>query len=235
MEIQIFKDVTTEDVLIELEAEAEKYDGLYVDMDDLKQRTYVKNGASKINELLKVLDRKRIDESKQYKAKVEAEAKSIRERLEAANKPYTLLIDAHKEKRAKILAEEKAEAKAKEDFKQLQIDHEMAILMNNEYDRNYESMIAERERAEKERLAEIERQKDAAAEQAVTNERMRQERIAEQERQAELQRENDRAHVGDVRRKAKEAIMALGIEEEKAKEIILAIHNNQIPNVNINY
>jgi len=60
MEIAIFKEVTTESALIELEAEGKKYDGLYVDMDKAPERKYVKDKAAFIAGLLKKLDRTRI-------------------------------------------------------------------------------------------------------------------------------------------------------------------------------
>lgn len=235
MEIQIFKEVTTEDALAELETSGIKYSGLYVDMDDKDSRVYVKNEAAKITDILKRLDRARIDTAKNYKVMVESEAKSIRERLELANKPFTLLLDAHKEKRTKELADKKAEDDAKAAYIQKQADHELALLMNNEYDRNYDDMIAEREKAEQARLDEIELQKTLAAEDAVKFEKENQARIAENNRLEKIQRENDRAYVSEVRRSAKESLMQLGIDEEKAKEIVLAIHNDQIANVSIKY
>jgi colicin import membrane protein len=235
VEISIFKDVTQEDIINSLEREGEKYEGLYVDMDNKDERKYVKDKAVDINNLLKKLDRARIDKSKEYKQSVELEAKSIRERLEKANKPFTLLIDEHKEKRAKILAEEKAEQEAKDALIQLQADHELALLMNNEFDRNYESMIAEREKAEQERLVDIERQKDAAAEQARQKEIERHEAARRQEAENKAKRESDIAHISGIRTIAKNSLINLGVEEDAAKKIILAIHNNQIPNITINY
>lgn len=71
MDIAIFKEITTNDYLKELKVESEKYTGLYVDMEDAPQRKYVKDKAHDINQLLKKIDRKRIDASKEYKIKVE--------------------------------------------------------------------------------------------------------------------------------------------------------------------
>jgi len=87
MEIAIFNDLTTESFIQELEADGKKYDGLYVDMNDNEARKYVKEQAVKINDLIKKVDRKRIDESKSYKSKVEKEAGSIIGRLKVANEP----------------------------------------------------------------------------------------------------------------------------------------------------
>lgn len=145
--IEIFTDITTEEVLKELEAEAEKYDGLYVDMEDKPQRKYVKDKASLISGLLKTLDRARIDESKNYKTLVEAEADSIKARLEAANKPFTLLMDEHKIKRAKELAEKKEFEDAKALFVQIGADHEAAIMEDKV--RTFEKAEAEKKASER--------------------------------------------------------------------------------------
>lgn len=140
MSIVLFKEITTEEVLIGLEADGQKYTGLYVDMEDKKQRKYVKDSAALINGLLKKIERARIDKSKEYKINVEAEAKSITARLEEANKPFSLLIDAHNDKRKAELAEEKRLAEVKEAARlavvaQAERDehHEMAILQMAEH------------------------------------------------------------------------------------------------------
>lgn len=127
-EIKIFTSITTEEVLQELEIEAKNYDGLYVDMESKPERKYVKDKAALIAGMLKTLDRARIDESKNYKVLVEAEAASIKERLEEANKPFTALIDEHKEKRAKELARIKAFEDAKALADKVESDHDAAIM-----------------------------------------------------------------------------------------------------------
>lgn len=235
MSVVIFKDVTQEDILVKLEANGKKYEGLYVDMNNKEERKYVKDQASTIKDMLKKLDRARIDKSKDYKTKVEAEAKSIRERLEEANKPFTLLIDEYNEERAKILAAEKAEKQAKEDALQLLADHELAILMNEKFDLEFEQREAEKARLEQARLDEIERQKQEAAEQARREEVARQEAEKKREEEAKARREANIAHISGVRTLAKEALIELGITEEQAKIIVIAIHNRAIPNVTINY
>jgi len=123
MEVIIFKELTTDEYLTQLEEKAKEYEGLYVDMENAKERKFVKDKAHDIQQLLKKIDRKRIDESKEYKVKVEAEAALITERLQAANAPFQFLIDQHKAERAKILAEEKAIREAEELAVQIQVDH----------------------------------------------------------------------------------------------------------------
>ena len=164
-EIKLFSGVTTEEVLKGLEVEAKEYEGLYVDMDNKPERKYVKDKAALISGMLKTLDRARIDESKNYKTLVEAEAASIKERLEEANKPFTLLIDEHKEKRAKELAKIKEIEDRKALAEQKEADHESAIMEDKV--RTFEKAEAEKEAAnqlEAQRL-EVERMAKAQAEQ----------------------------------------------------------------------
>lgn len=102
MEISIFKDLTTSEKVSQIVEQAEQYKGLVVDMNDPKERKKVKDSASVINDMLKRLDRARIDKKKAFADDVEREAARIREALEEANKPLTQLIDAHKEQQRKI-------------------------------------------------------------------------------------------------------------------------------------
>jgi hypothetical protein len=106
--IVIFKDLTTNESLIEIELQSKKFVGLTVDMNDAKERKKVKDSAQLISDILKRVDRARIDHSKDYKAKVEAEATMIVNRLTVANKPLTDLTDAYTAKRKQILDAEKA-------------------------------------------------------------------------------------------------------------------------------
>jgi hypothetical protein len=228
MNIVLFNEITTESALRQLELEGEKYAGLWCDMDDKEQRGYVKSQAVLINDILKKLDRARIDKSKAFKASVEAEAKSVRERLEAANLPFTMLIDAHKHERAEILAAEKAKADAMALSLQIEADHEHALMM----DKVQTIEAAEREH---QRLKNVVRIKREAAADAVSQEKARLERVAHAAEAAQIMREADKAHVSDVRRKAKYCLMAYGMSEDMAKTIVIAIHKGGIANVMINY
>ena len=180
MEISIFKQITTEEALIELECEAEKYNGLWCDMNNKEERKYVKDKAQFISSLLKALDRARIDTAKDYKLKVESEAPLIKLRLEAANLPFQTLIDEHKAERAKILAAEKAVVDAEIAAKQLVDDHEQAIMMD-------ELETLRIEKAKSDAADEAQKLKDAAAErekQAAWDAKVK----AEQEAAAEVER-----------------------------------------------
>ena len=72
--IVIFTELTTEQKLADIEKQSKQYEGLVVDMNLPAERKKVKESASLINDMLKTLDRARIDKAKDYKSKVEAEA-----------------------------------------------------------------------------------------------------------------------------------------------------------------
>jgi len=228
MDIVLFKEITTEEALCKLEADGKKYDGLYVDMEDKKQRKYVKDGAQFINETLKKLDRSRIDMAKFHKISIEAEAKAVRERLEAANLPFSLLIDQHKEKRAKILAEEKAKVDAAALAIQIEADHEHSLMMDK-------VQTIEKAEREQERVDNIARIEAESAEKAVQQEKERVDNEARDGEIAKIKREADKAHVGEVRKATKESLMAVGATEMVAKSIVMAIHRGNIANVTISY
>jgi hypothetical protein len=107
-EIVIFKELTTNEALVEIELQSKQFVGLSVDMDDPKERKKVKDSAQFISTILKSVDRARIDHAKDYKAKVESEAAMIVNRLTVANKPLTDLTEAYTAKRKQILEAEHA-------------------------------------------------------------------------------------------------------------------------------
>lgn len=228
MDIVIFKDLTTSDHIKELKLEAEKYTGLYVDMNEPEQRKYVKEKADNINQLLKKVDRKRIDAAKEYKILVEKEANSIVEDLKIANLPFTLLIDEYKAERKKILDDEKARKQAIIDAEKLELDHEMALLIN----KTYEYDKAESERIEKEKLALIkEEAENAAAErQKQINKSIEQEKI-----NAENARLTNLDHVREINNGILFVLLKNGINEKDAKTFIRLAAKNEIPNLKINY
>lgn len=185
MEITIFTELTTNDHLDQLKVEADKYTGLYVDMNIAKERKYVKDKAADIKSLLSKVERLRIDATADYKVKVEAEAADIKERLEIANLPFTLLIDEYAIERKKILDAEKAEKIAIEVAVKLEADHEFALLMNDKFDSDKRDQLAAMAKYEADMKAE------AAAEAKEEAERIAKEteQRIEHEKQEAIQRE----------------------------------------------
>lgn len=170
MQIAIFEDLTTEQALVAIEKEAAKYDGLYVEMSNDKERKFVKGQASNIGGLLKKLEVARIEKTKIYRVEVEAEATEIKERLVKANIPFTTLIDEYKEKCARKLADERAIQAAKDLAVQIEEDHSDAITLDKMRTFETEDEIRQQkerdEQIAKEASEQYERSKELAEERA---------------------------------------------------------------------
>ena len=200
MNIAIFQEITTEEYLLEIEAEGKKYEGLYVDMTNAPERKFVKDQAANIKAMLKRLDSERIAKSRDYRVTVEKEAATIKERLEAANSPYTLLIDSYAADCKKVRDAEKAIEDAKVLAAQIESDHEYALLIDF-------NVMAERAaviQAQKER-------EDLIAKEAAENAR-------KEEEQKRIDAEN----------KAKNEAEASRQREENAKLALQLAENNRI-------
>ena len=231
----LFSDLTTDEKLAQLEAEGEKYQGLYVDMADKEQRKFVKDQASFVTDLLKKLDRKRIDLSKQYKAQVEAEAKEIKLRLEKANSPFTALIDEWNAERKRILDEEKRIQAEKELADQIQRDHEEALQLNRLWDLEKESRERQRE-IERQKQAEREKQiAEKAAKKALINAENTRQMQLQHEENARLKREADTEHKKKVNNSILAVLAENGISEQDAKTVIKLAVKGLLPNTTINY
>lgn len=235
MNVVIFQELTTDQALAEVEAESLKYDGLYVEMDDPEQRKYVKQKASVINDMLKALDRARIDKAKKYKAEVEKEAESIRLRLEDANKPFTLLIDEYNAERAKVLAKEKADREAIDAKAEIERDHEFALLMDMQWENEKEARATakadyEADIAENARLQLLEQLR--LRQQQEDEQRQRDEAVEAAKKKAAADNiENQR----EKNRLAMNCFIAGGIPDEYAKLAVELIAKSKVLNVQINY
>lgn len=107
-EIVIFKALTTNEKLNEIESQSEKFKGLVVDMRVDSERKQVKESAKVIDDILKAANRFRIDESARLKGCVESEYKYIFGRLTNANAPLIALVDKYKADCKVIADKEKA-------------------------------------------------------------------------------------------------------------------------------
>ncbi|RVC47622.1 hypothetical protein EN781_00355 [Mesorhizobium sp. M4A.F.Ca.ET.090.04.2.1] len=87
---------------------------------------------------------------------------------------------------------------------------------------------------QEEKIARLEAEKKAAAEKAEREEASRLAEI-EKTRREEEARAADRKHRGEVMGAAKDAFMAVGVREELAKKIVLAIVAGEIPNVTLRF
>ena len=117
---------------------------------------------------------------------------------------------------------------------------ELAAIEKAELDKlELEAKIVEQkaEQAKQVELAEVKAKQDAidSAEAAKQSEIKRQEQEKAREQDETDKREANKRHVGLIRKAAKEAMIAGGIDEATAKKIILAISNGAIPHITINY
>lgn len=158
----------------------------------------------------KLKEEKEAEELEQLRK--DAEERAVKEREEAIRKEAAEKAEA--EKQAAI----KREQKAKEEALRLE----------------QQKIDAEKRAIEAEKQAKIEAEK--AAKQAVIAEQERQAAEAKRAAEEEAKREANKKHVGEVRKAAKVALMDIcGLDEVKAKEIVLAINAGDIPSVSIKY
>ena len=117
-----------------------------------RSKTYIDNAGKDPVAELKALP-KQIDESRRI----------VRERLDALKDEVRRPLTEYEEEQKRIKAEEAARIKAEEARKQFESDHEIALLMNDAFDRELAEKKAEEERQRIEHEEELKRQ---AAEQA---------------------------------------------------------------------
>ncbi|ONK52160.1 hypothetical protein BET08_09175 [Escherichia coli] len=117
-----------------------------------RSKTYIDNAGKDLVAELKALP-KQIDESRRI----------VRERLDALKDEVRRPLTEWEAEQERIKAEEAARIKAEEDRKQFESDHEIALLMNDAFDRELAEKKAEEER---QRIAHEEELKRQAAEQA---------------------------------------------------------------------
>ncbi|MBG7617472.1 MAG: hypothetical protein IZT57_03790 [Chloroflexi bacterium] len=228
MNVTLFKDLTTDEHLTELEANAEEYNGLYVDMEVSEQRKYVKGKAADIKDIIKRVNSARIKKSKDYRLLVETEASSIIARLEKANEPFTLLIEDYDAARKVILDAEKASKLAIEAAAQKVVDHEYAILLDKSY-------LADKLEAERLQFEHDEKIRVNAEENARLS-IIRAKEVADQA--VALDKANrlaNKEHVRGINREILVSLMQAGIAEEDAKTVVSLAARKLAGNLTINY
>jgi len=227
--LSVFDASVTEAKLKEIEHTSTTYTDLWVDMDDAEARKFVKARSSEITDIVKRIDRSRIDIVKEYRVKVEDEASAIITRLSAANLPFSALIDEHKLKRDKILAAKKARQDAIDLAFEIERDHEFALLIDDKVMQDKADAV----KAQKEYDQAI---ASEAADNAREDIKRQIEYNANAKAEGEERRRADRNHVGNVRKSAKESLMMYAnLSEEDARSVVLAITNDLIKNITIKY
>lgn len=167
--------------------------------------------------------REALAKREQYEAEQAELAELRRKQAEQEQKDREDRIAREAAEQAKREAEEKAQA-------------ERDAAAQRERDLELQAERAQREKLEAQQRAEqAERDAQTKADAAAAAERQRQ--ADEQARiKAEADaREKDRAHKGAVLKAAKEAVMATGITEDQAREVIKLIAAGGVPRVYISY
>ena len=206
-----------------------------------------------------------VAELKEKPKRIDAERKRMRDLLDAWQADIIKPVDDWEEKERLEAEIKAAELAALELAKQIETDHEFALLLNAEFDRQRAEQIAKAEAERKAREAQeaieaaerarikAEQYAEAArlkAEQDAENARLKaardQEAAVEAERQrqaaeaARIKREEEaRAanieHQRNVHREIIEAFAAIGVNEEFAKKAITAVVLAKSPRITINY
>ena len=176
-----------------------------------RSKTYIDNAGKDLVAELKALP-KQIDESRRI----------ARERLDALKDEVRRPLTEWEAEQERIKAEEAARIKAEEARKQFESDHEIALLMNDAFDREVAEKKAEEER---QRIAHEEELKRQAAEQAKreAEEKAERERAEAARREAELklkaeQAERDRI-AAEQKAEADKKAAAERAEREKQEAI----------------
>ena len=228
MNIVLFKDLTTDELLADMEAKSEEYNGLYVDMEVAKERKYVKDNASGIKDIIKAVKASSIKMVKDYRLTVKAEEDSIITRLEKCNEPFTLLIDDHDAARKLILDAEKEKKRQEELYIQIGLDHEFALLL----DKSHAADKAEAERFQKEYEEGMRLAAEKSAEKVLISRQAYKKDLAESEERARLA---DKEHVRGVNRDILAVLQNNGVGEFEARTLITLAAQGKLPHLTINY
>ena len=211
-----------------------------------RSKTYIDNAGKDLVAELKALP-KQIDESRRI----------VRERLDALKDEVRRPLTEWEAEQERIKAEEAMNALHAEALEmnikfdqelaaKFEADHEMALLMNKDFDRDREEQRRLAEQAQRERDERLKQEAEERArrekEEAVAAERRRQEeaeaaRLAEEQRKAEeeARRAADKEHRRTVNRRVIADLIAQGIPEEFAQKALLAIAGGKVQDAHIKY
>lgn len=200
---------------------------------ELRAETVKKESVQKLEALFTKTKKAEEDAAELARLKAADEKRRLEARDEEIRKEASAKAEAAEKKaKAEKAAAEKARKKAEED----------RVAAEKKAEEDAEKHAAEKkaaeEKAEKDRIAaekQAKKDAEAAAENARKEEIARQEAIKQQEIEAAAKREANKKHIGKIRGEAKDGLMALGLDETKAKEIVMAIHSGKIKNVTIKY
>lgn len=240
----------------------EKASSVVGDLNTAKGRRAYISMAANVRSTKTAIDaagKKLVAEMKKRPALVDASRKKVRDSLdelaveirkpvtdweaEQKEKEFNAMWDEALELDAKITAERAAALAEK-----IESDHEMALLMNEKIDRIEAEQRAEREKKEAAEKAERDKQQAIAEEQRKAheeaerikreNEQKEQARLAEEKRikDEEARRAADENHRKVIGTAVVNGLIAhAGLSREDAIAVFVALKENLIPHVNINY
>lgn len=206
-----------------------------------RSKTYIDNAGKDLVAELKALP-KQIDESRRV----------ARERLDALKDEVRRPLTEWEAEQERIKAEEAMNAMHAEALEmnikfdqelaaKFEADHEMALLMDKDIDREREQREAA-ERAEREKQAAVESERRKAQEEADRirreAEQREQARLAEEKRKADEQarREADVKHRKAVGTEIVKALLAnTSLTRDQAIEVLTAVKDGRIPHTGISY
>ena len=136
----------------------------------------------------------------------------------------------HEEEAAKREEEERQQAAARAKAEQERIEREA----REKAEAEAKARVEAAERAAREAEAEAAR-KIEAERRAREEEKAEHERVAAATRAAEQARQADREHRAKIMGEAKAAFIELGLDEAKAKEVVLAVAAGNIPHIHIKF
>lgn len=195
-----------EEILAKVEREVMSF---VPDVTTAKGRKEIASLAYRVSQTKSYLDglgKDLVADLKEIPKLIDANRKTVRDRLDAlrdkARQPFT----EWEEEQERIKQEELARIKAEEDRKRFESDHEMALLMNDAFDREAK---AKAEEAERQRIAHEEELKRQAAEKAK--------REAEEKAAAELAAAKKREEDA-IAAKAQAELLAKQAQERAERE-----------------
>ncbi|WP_248891010.1 hypothetical protein [Citrobacter freundii] len=173
-----------------------------------RSKTYIDNAGKDLVAELKALP-KQIDESRRI----------VRERLDALKDEVRRPLTEWEAEQERIKAEEAAKIKAEEDRKKFESDHEIALLMNDAFDRELAEKKAEEERQRIAHEEELKRQAEEKAKREAAEAAQREiDAAAAREREALLAKERAERERIEAEQKAEADKKAAAEQAERDKQ-----------------
>lgn len=224
------KGESLDSVLEQIEKEAMSF--VAGDLSIKKNRDAVKAMVTKVTKSKTYLESRGKDLAAEYKEipkRIDANRKKTKDFLTDLQARVRQPLTEWEEEDARIKAEEAAAIEAEKLRVKIEIDHEIALLMNEKFDRELAEQLAEEKRMEEERQAQIEKERiereariaeeaklKAEQEAKEREENLERERLAAIEREEQAKRDAIAAE-GRAKAQAEEAERQRVIAEEQAK------------------